>query len=340
MNNSWSERGSAAIDAGNLDMAKQCFSQAVKADSCNTSHRFHLAIVLEGLGELDVAAQQLTQALRLDPKRQDAARRLAALFRRADFGASDHLRLDTIGLRHGLHHNRIDQKAIANIAVRYLMTGPHLRKALAVGLSQGWLEAARTLCLKRSSPLLKDELFLDVLRTSVLSNPELERLLTAMRRVLLLELPPERFADRALVGFAVAMLQQCWTNQFVWFASEDEERRLAEEPIRPDRLATGDLDEGQRFLRHCLYQPVAKILGGQIDPETIDGIQPRSLHEAIAQRLAIERDERDRAAHIPRLGVIVGETSRKVAQFYEGSPYPPWSSVIIHRNYRATLTHS
>ena len=164
-------------------------------------------------------------------------------------------------------------------------------------------------------------------------------LLTAMRRVLLLELPPKRFADRALAGFAVALLQQCWTNEFVWFVSEEEARRLAEEPIRPDKLASGDLEEGQRFLRHCLYQPVAKALGGQIDPATTDGIQPRILREAVAQRLAVERDERERAARVPLLGVIVDATSRKVAQFYESSPYPRWSSVIVQRDYRATLSH-
>jgi SAM-dependent methyltransferase len=339
MTSYWSERGSSAVDAGDLHMAKQCFSRAVKADSSNASHRFHLSIVLESLGELDAAAQQLTHALRLDPKRQEAARRLAALLRRADFGESDHKQLNTIGLRHGLRHDRVDQKAIANIAVRYLATSPPLREALAVGLSRGWLEAARSLCLQRSSPLLKDELFLDVLRTSVLSSPELERLLTAMRRVLLLELPPKRFTDRVLVGFAIALLQQCWSNDFVWFVSEEEERGLAEEPIGPDKLASGDLEEGRRLLRHCLYQPIARTLGGRIDPKTTDGIQPTIVREAVAQRLAIERDERDRAARVPLLGVIVDETSRKVAQFYEQSPYPRWSSVIVHRNYRATLAH-
>ena len=339
MTSYWSERGSSAVDAGDLHTAKQCFSRAVKADSCNASHRFHLSVVLEGLGELAAAAQQLTHALRLDAKREEAARRLAALLRRADFGKFDHEQLNTIGLRHGLRHDRVDQKAIANVAVRYLVTGPPLREALAMGLSQGWLKAARSLCLGRSSSLLKDELFLDVLRTSVLSSPELERLLTAMRRVLLLELPTRRFADRVLVGFAVALLQQCWINDFVWFVSEEEARSLAEKSIRPGKVASGDLEEGQCFLRHCLYQPVAKILEGQIGPDTIVGIQPHSLREAVGQRLAEERDERERAARVPLLGVIVDETSRKVAQFYESSPYPRWSSVIVHRNYHATLSH-
>jgi SAM-dependent methyltransferase len=172
-----------------------------------------------------------------------------------------------------------------------------------------------------------------------LTDPDLERLLTAVRRVLLLELSPNRFADRALVGFAVALLQQCWTNEFVWFVSEEEVRCLAEAPIGPARLARGDREEGQRFLRHCLYQPVAKVLGGETDPDSVSGIRPNMLREVVAQRLAVERDERDRAARVPLLGAIVDATSRKVAQFYEASPYPRWSSVIVQRNYLATLAN-
>jgi 2-polyprenyl-3-methyl-5-hydroxy-6-metoxy-1,4-benzoquinol methylase len=40
-----------------------------------------------------------------------------------------------------------------------------------------------------------------------------------------------------------------------------------------------------------------------------------------------------------QLGVIADETSRKVAQFYEESPYPRWSSIVVQRNYRETLAH-
>src|SRR5689334_25088783 len=108
MTDSWSDRGSAAIDAGDLQMAKQCFTRAVKADSTSSRHRFHLAIVLERLGEIDAAAQQLTQSLRLDPKSVDSARRLASLFRRAGVDIFEGVQLDTIGLRNGLNHNRID----------------------------------------------------------------------------------------------------------------------------------------------------------------------------------------------------------------------------------------
>ena len=337
MPGSWSERGSAAVDAGDLELAKQCFSRAVRDECSNARYRFHLAVVLEGLGELAAAARELSQALRLDPKREEAARRLAALFRRPDFGATDHDELNTVGLRHGLNHVRVDQKAIANVAIRVLVTGRSLKNAFATGQAQGWLEAARRLCLERTSPILKDELFLEVLRTSTLSSPELESLLTAIRRVLLLEVAPTRYCDQALVGFAVAMLQQCWINQFVWAVSEEESRWLAHEEVPLDRLAKDDLEAAHCVLRHCLYAPLRRVVGDEAAPETFSRLEPRALREVVVRRLAMERNERERAARMPLLGNIDGTTSRRVAQFYEESPYPRWSTVIISRDHRATL---
>ena len=49
---SWSERGSAAVDLGDLEAARQCFAEAVREDRGNPMHRYHLAVVQEALGEL------------------------------------------------------------------------------------------------------------------------------------------------------------------------------------------------------------------------------------------------------------------------------------------------
>jgi 2-polyprenyl-3-methyl-5-hydroxy-6-metoxy-1,4-benzoquinol methylase len=119
--------------------------------------------------------------------------------------------------------------------------------------------------------------------------------------------------------------------------SEEEWRRLAQAPVRPDRLASGDFGERHRFLRNCLYAPVGRVLGGETAQDVMHGVAPHAPREVVDARLAIERDERERAARMPLLGDIDGATSRKVARFYEESPYPRWSNVIVNRDYRATL---
>jgi SAM-dependent methyltransferase len=325
----WSERGSAAVDAGDLATAKACFLEAVKAEGRKASHRLHLAIVLEGLGEPAAAAQRLTEALRLDAKSFDAARRLASLLGRYALDAD--VPLDPIGLSAALRHDRIDTDVVAYAVLRHLAARGPLGDALADGRSRGWLEAARTLCLARTAPLLADTLFLDAVRSAINIQLEIELLLTALRRVLLLEVPAQRFEDRALDGFALALMQQCWANEYVWGVSAEEAERLAARPVDPAKLLAGDIEAGRSLLMQSMYRPFAETLGPAITAKAAAGIRPKALREAVATRLAAEEDERARAARLPRIGTIADATSRAVAQQYEAHPYPRWVSAGAQR---------
>jgi hypothetical protein len=101
------------------------------------------------------------------------------------------------------------------LALTYLIAQGSLRQSFEIGRRDGWLKAARDLSLRKTTTPLKDPLFLAVLRRSALKHAQLERLLTALRRILLLEVRPQRFEDAALRRFAFALMQQCRANEFV-----------------------------------------------------------------------------------------------------------------------------
>jgi SAM-dependent methyltransferase len=325
----WSERGSAAVDLGDLHAARLCFAQAVKAERGNAQHRYRLAVVQQGLGELGAAAASLTEALRLDPAMADAARRLALLAGRCRLPAEGPL--DAAGLEAALAYDTVDRELIAEVAMRHLEGAGALGVGLAQGRAEGWVETARSLCVGRTGPLLRDGLFLQVLRTGLFRNPDVERLLTALRRVLLLEVAPERFKDRALMEFALALMQQCRINEYVWAVDAEEACRLEDLSLGVSVLLAGDLAEGRRLLLASLYRPIPALLGETMEPQQADGIRPRSLREAVVAQLAEAADERGRAARIPRLGTVVDGTSRAVAAQYEANPYPRWTSVGLVR---------
>jgi SAM-dependent methyltransferase len=321
----WAERGSAAVDLGDLHAARACFAEAVRTEPGNARHRFHLAVVQEALGEPAVAAASLTQALRLDPAMAAAARRLSLLAGRSDLPAE--APLDPAGLKAALAHDTVDRELIAEMAVRHLAGAGPLAGALGLGRSAGWLASARSLCLARTAPLLKDQLFLAVLRTSVVRGAETERMLTALRRVLLLEVAPRRFQDRALFDFALALARHCQLNEYVWASGPDEASRA-------DALARGAADAlagtpaaGRDFLLAALYAPFGALLGEHVGSEQARAIRPRALREVVVRHLAEAADERVRRAAMPRLGAPADATSRRVAEQYEASPYPRWTSV-------------
>jgi SAM-dependent methyltransferase len=321
----WSERGSAAVDLGDLDAARLCFAEAVRTDRGNARHRYHLAVVEEGLGDFAAAAASLTEALRLDPKMADAARRLALLAGRCELAAD--APLNAAGLTAALAHDTVDRELIAELAMRHLAACGPLREALASGRSDGWLAVARSLCLARTAPLLRDELFLEVLRTGCFRSPEAERLLTALRRVLALEAPPQRLEERALFEFALALAQQCQINEHLWAAGADEARRAEELRLAAGGLLEGDLPAGRWLLLAALYLPFSRLLGDQVRPHQAHRVRPRSLREVVARHLADAADERERSARMPRLGAITEASAREVAAQYEANPYPRWTSV-------------
>jgi SAM-dependent methyltransferase len=324
----WVALGSAAVDHGDLAAARAWFAQAVRTAPRNAGHRYRLSLVEEALGDLDAAGAGFSVALRLDPGLTDAARRLSLLAGRCELPGA--VPLDAAGLRAALAHDTVDREAIAETALRQLAAVGPLGEALAKGRGEGWAAAARALSGERTAPLLKDDLFLAVLRSSAFRGADLERLLTALRRALLLELPPGRFAeDRALFDFALALAEQCEINEHVWMAGDDEAAALARLQPNASALLAGDPAAGRMLLKQMLYHPLADILGPGVSPPQAAAIRPRGLRDVVVRRLLATVEEREHAAGIPRLGGCADATSEAVARQYEQSPYPRWLSVGV-----------
>jgi SAM-dependent methyltransferase len=255
----------------------------------------------------------------------DAARRLSLLAGRCHLPGD--VPLDPAGLRAALGHDTVDRELIAEAAMRHLAAIGPLGDALAKARPEGWLAVARSLCRERTASLLKDALFLDVLRVSVFRSPEVERLLTALRRVLLLEVAPQRFEERALLDFALALAEQCQINEHVWAASEEEATAVSQLGLSVSDLMAGELAAGRKLLLASLYRPCSELLAGHVDPQRAGAIRPRALREVMVRRLTEAAGERAHAARMPRLGTITEDTARAVARQYEGNPYPRWTSV-------------
>jgi SAM-dependent methyltransferase len=293
----------------------------VRADRRNARHRVHWASVLEQLAQYAAAAEQLTEALHLDPGLVDAADRLSLLLSRR--GVPPSAKLNPVGVSAALGHAGVAGQVICDAAASYLASRGGMRRAIDAGRRSGWLHAARNLVLEKTSASLRDPLLHGVLGKGVLRNLDLERLLTALRRVLLLELPPPRLEDRDLAQLCVVMLQQCHANEHVWAVSA-EEAAVVEAPFRLGDLSPGSGASGARLLVRAMYKGVGAICGDPAAERVLAEMRTPEMRSAVDALLADVRDLRTRATKVPRLGRIVDETSRKVALQYEQSPYPRW----------------
>jgi SAM-dependent methyltransferase len=317
--------GKLASEVRNYQAAKAFFTEAARLEPHNATRRVDLASALEALQDLSGAVAQLTEALHLDANNSDAARRLSSILLRHNLSSYEWLNPE--GLKAALVHDAISRDNVADLAIRYLTHQGSLGRTLALGRTQGWQKAARELCLKKTDPALSDKLFLELLSSGVIGSPEIERLLTALRRTVVLELSPTRLrADGALVQFAIALMRQCWINEYVWDA-DAEELKVSRPNIDLPALLAGDPGQGAAFLRASLYGPIYKEFGSEtdFDLETLRSIQPAPLGAALVERIAEWRDETMRARSMPRRGGFVGDTSRNIARQYESAPYPRWT---------------
>ena len=318
--------GLEAFRARRFYLAAEAFAKANVADPDNPIPLFNLAGVKEQLGEMDEAAQLLTEGLRLRPSWFDPAQRLALLLGRYRPSAPE--KLDPRGLLAAFAFERIAHQPIASAAIAHLRAATPLGEALTAAMEGRADDAARGLLLRRTDKLLTHPLFLAALSDSINIDPAVERLLTAMRRVLLMEAPAQRFEDKALTGFVLALVRQCLANEFIFPVTPVEEQRLAELRIDQEALRGGAPEHVRRLILHLLYAPPdSQLAAGALTAAEFRALRPRALGELLSDWGAAHAREARLAVGIPQLGPIEDETSRRVAGQYEAHPYPRWTSM-------------
>ena len=323
----WVTLATRAFQSGDLKGARAAYIEALRHDRRNAQLHFEQAAVLAALGEIDEAVLHLTQALRFKPQHEQAAHRLSRLLGR--FQISDARHLEPFGLKAALGIPTVDAQPLVETALKHLAaTSPDLSKALHATRNGEVAEAARRLLLNRTSEALKSDLLLAAVQAGVVMDADFERLLTGLRRVLLLEAAPARFEDRALYAFALALLSQVWNNDHVWAESTEECQALDLIVIDKPALLGGDLEMARRLLLFGLYRPLGSVLT-PADAGACAHMRPKPLRDLISQHLERRREEERAAAELPRLAPIANATSRRVADQYEASPYPRWQSLHV-----------
>jgi len=317
--------GNEAFLAGRFNLAASCFEKAHRAEPRNAVPLFNLASAKERLGEIDAAAVHLTRALRLRPDWTDPAHRLSALTAR--YVLPSPANLDPHGLLAAFAFEDIDQEPVAAAAMSYLRATTMLGGAVHQAAIGNALEAARALLLRRTDKTLSHPLFQAALIRGINRDPGVERLLTAMRHVLFMELPAKRYEDKALLAFACALLQQCLNNEHVFAATAAEAARLAESPVNWAELASGSIEAAKRLLWQLLYNAPDAVIAGRLSSQDCRRLRPRAFAEVLAARLKQDEELAARAANIPAAGEISDATSLRVGRQYHDHPYPRWTSL-------------
>lgn len=319
----WTQLAINAAKSGDYETSVNLFVTAISHDQRNAGLRYNLAISLERNGEIDDAAVSLTDALRLKPDMLEAANRLARLL--SKYEISEPARLDAAGLMNAMSVPGAATESIGAMAISILKIGGPLFEALQNGALTSWDETADALLKTRTAPLLRDPLFLRALTAHVNSDGDVEHLLMALRRTIL-QLPAERFTDKAAVAFAIALAKQCLQNEHVFETTEGERALLAPVLERAKLKPKMDPASVQAILVSLLYENASDVLSPIDASESLATLKPKTLRAFLMPLLAQHRLEQELVETVKTVGRFADATSSKVAAQYEDSPYPRWST--------------
>ncbi len=324
----WMALGAREFEAGRYLRARQFFEKAHRTEPRNAAPLVRLARTQERIGEIDAAIVNLTRAVRLKPDDESAARSLSRVV--GIFGLDDYSDLDPVGLKAAMTAPNVDRQRLCEVAIAHLRDA----RGLVAQTDPG------ALVVKRTADVLAEPLLHRALASGVNKSIDVEWLLTGLRRTLLLDVPAERFIDRDLFAFAVALAQQCQLNDHVFPTTPEEDERLAALEIDWQAVKDGDADAGRDLLLHLLYAPVREVAAPHLSPADCQKIRPKTLGEMLKPLLEAESQRAQIAENIAQLGTIDDPVSRKVASQYQTSPYPRWTSLHMPSRGRAKRTLS
>lgn len=312
-----------AVQAGDLRTAFEYFAKAVNADKRNPAHRYNFALCAEQIGEIEMAVREYSNVLHLNRSHKEAPRRLSALFRR--FSLSNWGVLDQMGLAAAFRAPQIDTQPLSHAALNWLKAQTQLGALLTEGSEAGHEAVARRI-VRKPDAILGHDLLTAALAMGLNKLPDLEGLLTAVRRVLLLEAGPDRLADKTLHTLALCLAEHGLASGYIWSSRADEDAAAAR-PVDLAAVRGGDLAAAHRLLLAGLYAPLSAICKGTLTAPDCNGVKPKAFRDLLVQHLTQAEDEARLAAALPRLGTISDATSHKVAGHYGAYPYPRWTNV-------------
>ena len=165
-----------------------------------------------------------------------------------------------------------------------------------------------------------DPLLLCILQSVPVRKMELELLLTSLRAALLAERNDN--ADADLLGFRCALAKQCFTNEYVFTTTPDEDTRLERLKTELDAAlkSAGEIAPTSLAI-FAAYEPLHSLANGK---RLLERKWPGIVDEIITQQLREPMEELALRGSIPAITPIDDETSKRVREQYEENPYPRW----------------
>lgn len=301
-------------DQRRLEQAAEIYRESVRLRPGFVEAHQNLGYVLMALGKFGQAVEALRQVLRLQPDRREVRSIIGHAFRflkptRYESVLEDDLKVN-------LGASEVNAQYLARLTANQLRYKHRIDARLESDLD--------TLAADVGS----DELLLAMLAKIVNVDPVLERLLTSIRRHLLLRLYDAPDSPMVHVALIAALGLQCFSNEYVFTVQADEADAVSRLQARLESLVSTDTVPSQVLeavlLLFVMYRPLHTLVCAPALASIALNTWSAAVQPLIVRTLKEPREELAIEHTIECLGEIADATSQIVQSQYEEHPYPRW----------------
>ena len=308
--------GAVQNELGRRREALASYERALALDEDLPEAHLNLGRMHREQGERSAALRACRRALALAPELPGAASTLASLLRdevppRCDPG----LRAELLRL---MRSADVDPQDLVRAAANQVSRRHRLPPRGGYESGTGSLPVAA---------LARDELLLTLLREAINVDPDLEAVLVALRRALLLDEATGPEIERLRAALAL----QCFANEYVFEASEAERARLDALAGALAPPAPGSPGWRRDLLRLAAYRPLWQVEALRDQGAGDLAAFPADLARVLRRTRTEPLEERDLAGRLPCAGPVRDPVSRRVRAQYEAGPYPRWLGISAEK---------
>ena len=319
-----SNLGLVLQDIGKPEDAVTSFQKALAIKPTYVDATINLGRILQELDRPTEAFTYYRRAISLNPQNDLAWSIFAGSLESISFFASvdDGLYQDLLQL---LERATVGPSYIAKPIINALHHDPDFRLVVeALGPNKPSIETTYSDIADKLSTI---PLFLRILELSPISDLETERMLTVLRRGMILK-TTGRNAKEQVTEFSVALALNCFTNDYVFPETEKEKdtvehlQRQVSALVEREEAVPASIVVALGSYRPLFGFPWAQKLTEQEWTDDIKRVIKRQITEPMEEHCLRDR--------IPCITLIQNAISQSVREQYEENPYPRWTKTDIH----------
>ena len=304
-------------EQGDFKKAIICFGKAIEINPKNTDVFYNLGVMYKEQGDFKKAIMHYVKVIELNPNHTAAINNLSILFKGIQFNNlnktnSDFLRKIFLFLfrRNDIEHNAIFTNAKLIVLAEYELDSLEKLFNLEFLLKE-----------KIFIKLMKDELFLLILRKSIIKDNLFEKILTKLRLEILITLfKSDKKILKEHYEFIISLSQQCFLNEYVFYQSDKES-------IYINKLKNLiEIDNSIKELEIVILSCFTPLNYSQIVVNKVSNYESKNVlfNNLITLQIKEPLREKKLLNSIKSIGEISDYVSQKVRSQYEENPYPRW----------------